>query len=649
MPFKLPQLPGSKPKEPTLDDVLSSTHQKAELIALVLECTDRMRARLNANFQDTKPLLDEQNDQTIEQSKTEPGWSDILSWSSKSLDDLQKPTIEHFKKWRDSVLHRMQEAMKMNAHELTQAQRDYKVQSGQHDKDGLKGESNLLKIRLPPAVQALNEKDRALVLGAVLFMLLSLENYEAQSRVLATTLCDSLDLPQDVLSSLEVSTAKTLLETAAKASSDMDAEDVKKQKAEEGSFGKRWKVGLATVAGAVVIGVTGGLAAPVILGLAGAIMGGVGLGGVAVLLGAVVNPVTIGALFGVLGGRMSHRAMDAYEKEVEDFKFLAIDELMPAKTQLPATGAESASPPEQKLRCTIGISGWLMNEKDVWTPWRVLSTASAEAFALRYEQAVLISLGTTMDSVLKNFGFNWVRGKAIKFLLPSLAAAMAPYGMLGTGKYLENPFTLSIQRSDKAGKILAQALIDRVQGRRPVTLIGFSMGARVVYSCLQELAARKAYGIIEDAVLIGAPTPSSETSWRKARTVVAGRLLNVYSEKDVLLAYLYRLRNAQLGVAGLQKIDVSTVENLDVSDFVDGHNQYRLAIGQILRKLGFSDLDHDQIEQEHVELNKEKIYEAEFNEKARKEGRLNDTDEVSAEQQTNLTEQVDKMHLADRK
>ena len=45
-------------------------------------------------------------------------------------------------------------------------------------------------------------------------------------------------------------------------------------------------------------------------------------------------------------------------------------------------------------------------------------------------------------------------------------------------------------------KVLAETLISQVQENRPVTLIGYSLGARVIFFCLLELANRNAYGII---------------------------------------------------------------------------------------------------------------------------------------------------------
>lgn len=593
MPFglKIPQIPGigdhNEKKDVSLDDILPTAPQKTDLIVLVTLCTYYMQGALNTIF-------DKQN--------------------AADMQDLKGSSLGYFTGWRTAVLKRMIEALELKADAVEAAIRNQPAQSKSL------GSSHDLhpNVSLPASIQKLDEKARAVALGAVLFMLLSLENYQAHSRVLATYLCQCLQLPLDVLASVEVTAAATLLEAADKSGS-IDAEEARKKKADEGAMSRKWKIGLATIGGTVLLAITGGLAAPIILGLAGGILGGIGLGGLATFLGATIaNPVTIAALFGALGGRMTSRAMDAYAKEVQDFKFMPISDI-----KSDPTSDKDSKVPTHKLRVAVGVSGWVTEEKDINMPWRILSTTTLEPFALRYEKDALISLGTTLDDVLKSTGFGFVRGKAIGFLLPTLGAAMAPVGMLNAGKFLDNPFTIAIERSDKAGKVLARALIDRAQGERPVTLIGFSMGARVVFSCLEELAAFGAFGLIENAVLIGAPVPSSDSSWRRMRAVVAGRLINVYSEKDMILAYLYRARNLQFGVAGLDAVtSVPNLENKDVSEYINGHNQYRLAIGRILEELKFADLDLDQIEQEKVELDREKIYEDEFREQAKREGRL---------------------------
>ena len=60
------------------------------------------------------------------------------------------------------------------------------------------------------------------------------------------------------------------------------------------------------------------------------------------------------------------------------------------------------------------------------------------------------------------------------------------------------------------------------------------------------------------------------------RSVVAGRLVNVYSSNDYVLGFLYRTSSVQYGVAGLQKIEgLAGIENVDVSDTVSGHLRYR--------------------------------------------------------------------------
>ena len=187
---------------------------------------------------------------------------------------------------------------------------------------------------------------------------------------------------------------------------------------------------------------------------------------------------------------------------------------------------------------------------------------------------------------------------------------------------LDNPFSVAVARSDKAGKVLAHALISKVQGERPVTLVGYSLGARVIYSCLLELAEQNAFGLVESVVFMGAPTPSDSSAWRRIRAVVSARVVNVYSTEDFILGFLYRTSKVQLGVAGLQEVKgVYGIQNVDMSLLVTGHNRYRYLVGTILRRIGFEDVDAEQVEEQVTAL--KVTEEKEKEEKRREKGKIN--------------------------
>ena len=446
------------------------------------------------------------------------------------------------------------------------------------------------------ALYSLAKEKRVVVLHAMLLLLLSLEHYVAHSRILLLHIASSLHLPLHILTEEEMKVAQGLLEAA----KHMSGNEETQKRAEENTIARRWKVGLAGAAGAAIVGVTGGLAAPIIAGAVGTVMGGLGLGATsaAALLGTLTESgIIVGGLFGAYGGRMTGKMMDAYAKEVQDFAFL------PLKGSPHPKLVKDVSAQDRRLRVTIGVSGWLTQREDIITPWRVLGRQS-EVFALRWELEALSNLGSSLESVIKSFAWSVAKKEIIaRTVFASLTDAMWPIALLKVSKVIDNPFSVAKNRADKAGLVLADALINKAQGERPVTLIGYSLGARLIYSCLMSLAERRAFGLIESVVLLGAPAPADGADWRAMRTVVSGRLVNIFSENDYILAFLYRTSSIQYGVAGLQEVqDVKGIENVNVSDMVSGHLRYQYLVGSILEKIGFEDIDLEVVKQEEETL-----------------------------------------------
>ena len=257
----------------------------------------------------------------------------------------------------------------------------------------------------------------------------------------------------------------------------------------------------------------------------------------------------------------------------------------------------------RRLRVAIGISGWLTEKDDVVDPWTVIGP-DMEAFALRFELEALMNLGNSLTTMVRSAAWGYAKSEIIKrTVFASLTAGLWPLGLLKVSRIIDNPFSVAKARADKAGEVLADALINRAQGERPVTLIGYSLGARVIYTCLRSLADRKAFGLVESIVLLGAPAPSTTADWRMIRSVVTGRVVNVYSTSDYILGFLYRSSSIQFGIAGLQPIsEVKGVQNVDVSDMVSGHTSYRYLTGSILRRIGFEDVDLEALEKEEEKL-----------------------------------------------
>lgn len=184
-----------------------------------------------------------------------------------------------------------------------------------------------------------------------------------------------------------------------------------------------------------------------------------------------------------------------------------------------------------------------------------------------------------------------------------------PISLLKISKIVDNPWSVGMVRAEKAGAVLADAIMrHKFQGDRPVSLIGYSLAARAIYACLMVLAERRQFGIIDSVVIMGAPVPSESRVWLTLKSVVSGRLVNVYSEHDYLLGFLCRFSNIQFGIAGLQDIQgADGVENYHVGSMPNGHLGYQSRTGRILQDIGWSELNHAAIPRERPVVPKGRV------------------------------------------
>lgn len=626
----------------SLTSLLSTPTLRLELALLVALCTDSMRRDVLSNF--PEPAATTASATPLGSPPSAPLDGDLIDFTDEESDsdgriaaddrrrirdrDLASPQMQgmrraalsFFDAWRLSILPRVGEVLNIKAQAVRQRRAEYnaKAEAKVRERKGYvaamksvekNGTGNCLSTTttIPTSLTGLEETKRSKILLCLLLLALSLERYTAHSRILLEIVAASLRLPSCTLSDLEFTVPHGLLSTAAK----MSAAESTEKLAAENAVGRRWKVGLATVAGAALIGVTGGLAAPFLAAGIGTVMGGLGLsipliGG---YLGAMAgSSLLIGGLFSSYGCRMTGRMMEKYAKEVEEFSFVPMKAI--SGPQCDTESVRSLGEAEQvhhKLRVAVGISGWLTDESDITAPWHVLRSSTIESFALRWEVSSLRDLGMSITKVLKSYAWSAAKLELVRrTIFASLFAGLWPLGLLRIARVLDNPYSVTKARSDMAGQVLAEVLMQKAQGERPVTLVGFSLGARVIYQALLCLAEQNAFGLVESVVLIGTPTPSEERAWRRIRAVVAGKLVNVYSQEDHTLGFLYRTSSLQLGVAGLQPVEgvegVERVENFDATGLMNGkgHAQYRYIIGQILRQIGFKDIDMLAVEREEI-------------------------------------------------
>jgi hypothetical protein len=404
-----------------------------------------------------------------------------------------------------------------------------------------------------------------------------------------------------------------------------------------------FKVGAAAAVGGTLLGLTGGLAAPAIAAGLGSVLGV--LPGAAAAAGTVSGFVAssagVAALAsagtaagaGVAGGGMARRTAD-----VSEFGFAEIPENYGAglgggmrKMQLDnssrrpsssndnndtdengeddgSTAAAAAAAQELVLFVTlppplrrsaaagsiaIGVSGWIGTKEDYTKPWGCLKMPGVDAYGLVWESKEMLALGNALGKLVARQAATSSANLALQHFFYAgvgLVTALAPSVLLGVGLSLaiENSWAVAMERSVKAGKLLAQLLAAGGAGDRPVVLVGHSMGARVVFHCLLELCRLGARGIVQDAVMLGTPVGIVPERWRMVRRVVSGRLINGYSRSDWLLGVVHGGSSGWMKPsAGLCPVPEAApgVENVNWGSLAKGHGDYLEHLPDIIDSL----------------------------------------------------------------
>eukprot|EP01038_Epipyxis_sp_PR26KG_P014831 gene14831-19925_t len=130
-------------------------------------------------------------------------------------------------------------------------------------------------------------------------------------------------------------------------------------------------------------------------------------------------------------------------------------------------------------------------DKIPYWSWREMKICPCyEFYLLKWEVNLQVELGQSIAELQLKLSSSAVQNILAFTVFSTLATAvMWPTMLLTLIAMVDGLWTLAIKRADRAGRELAKALLKRAQGSRPVTLVGYSVGSRVIYSCLKYLTS----------------------------------------------------------------------------------------------------------------------------------------------------------------
>lgn len=453
-----------------------------------------------------------------------------------------------------------------------------------------------------------------------LLFLIDGHNYDSRIRLSFMNIAFSLDIKLDNIFQFEDDVGNELFKLIQEV---IDAK--KKQKENSNNKGKFLLFGTLTVLTGGALLLTGGLAAPVLIPAISGLMSSVGVIGTISGFGTIATVTLLGSDLQILkGGKLllalfntinlsnlisedklikfietqplkQHKNISidlkSIKKEEKEFELFEKDVLLLEteydidKLEYVLTGEEyqrDIKVPEHKpgMILYLCIPGFLTNNFDEFGILRN-QLNYGEMYSMEWEANLLAEFGKVVHSVVDTPDVLLIR----EFWMSKITKEFSAISMINSlcwpkrffGQIKHNPLRVLLKKAEIHGKTLANLLMQRVHGNRPVTFVGLSIGANVIFSCLQELLSNREYGLIQNVFLIGGTVSTSNASkWRSLKTIISGRFVNAYNSKDWILSYLFRESKLSYEICGLESsYEKFGIENIDISKIIENHLDYQ--------------------------------------------------------------------------
>ena len=149
----------------------------------------------------------------------------------------------------------------------------------------------------------------------------------------------------------------------------------------------------------------------------------------------------------------------------------------------------------------------------------------------------------------------------------------------------------AVHQTLDSAKKLSNYIIEQkeLNSNLEITLMGHSLGARVIFNTLFQLLNSKTK--VDNIILLGGAANNDKVNWSDVSHAVSKNIYNFYSKKDMVLKNLYQLTMLDTPI-GLSKIKIFKIKelksvkihNINVSSIITGHNEYKPKLEELLTR-----------------------------------------------------------------